>query len=245
MTQLLRSHLSRKELDLATRQYFEVVYCDEIDVFIYLFGCSKSFIRRLKIEGKENLREALKSEGGILLSAHFGGGFWILPFLRSLGVSAHFFSADIKKENYPSKTPLYLYDKLGNWVVERASGSRVLYKRERKKGLIGPLEEGKWVIVLFDVPSFLVKENTEVSFLGRKAWFPKGIISIAKELNVPILFFFSFLDGGKRRRICFEKFIYVKSEEECVEQCVKLIEKRIIGRPDHWHLWPFAEQFFS
>jgi lauroyl/myristoyl acyltransferase len=238
------AHFSRRELNLATRRYFEVIYCGEIDIYIYLLGFSKIFMRRLKIEGEQNLREALGDGGGILLSAHFGGGFWVIPFLKDLGIEAHFFSVDIKPEDYPFKKALYLYERLSNWVVERASGRRVLYKRERKRGLIGPLEEGKWVIVLFDVPPFLVREKMEVSFLGKKTWFPKGVISIGKEMDVPIVPFFSYLDKGNDRRVCFEKPIYVKDGGKCVEECVRLIEKRILERPDHWHLWPFAGQFF-
>jgi len=245
MVKLLgHSHFSRKELDLATRRYFEVIYCDQIDIFIYLFGFSKTFKRRLKIEGRENLNEILRNGGGILLSAHFGGGFWVLPFLKDLGLKAHFFSTDIKKENYPSKVPLYLFDKLGNWVVQRASNRRILYKKGGRKSLMRALKQKEWVVVLFDVPPFIVKENMEVSFLGKNARFPKGIISIAKELNVPILFFFSYLDGEKERRICFEKPVYVKDEEECVKQFAGLIDQRVRERPDHWHLWPFANQFF-
>jgi len=246
MTQLLDdARLSKKELDLAVRRYFEVIYSGEIDIFIYLFGFSNIFMRRLIIEGEQNLREALGDGGGILLSAHFGGGFWIFPFLRDLGIEAHFFSADIRREDYSFKKALYLYDRMCNWVVERASGGRVLYKRERKRGLMGPLEQGKWMIVLFDVPPFLVKENMEVSFFGKKAFFPKGIISIGKKMDVPIVPFFSYLDKGKYRRVCFEKPIYVKDEEKCVEECVRLIEKKITERPDHWHLWPSADQFFT
>ena len=106
------------------------------------------------------------------------------------------------------------------------------------------LEKGGWVIILFDVPPFLVRENMEVSFLKKRAFFPKGIISIAKETNSPILPFFSFLDEGGQRRISFEEPIHVIDEEECVKRCVKLIENRVIERPDHWHFWPIAEQFF-
>jgi lauroyl/myristoyl acyltransferase len=237
------ANFSEKDLDLATRQYFEVVYCDEIDIFVYLLGSSKSFLRKLKIEGEEHL-EGLKERGGILLSAHFGGGFWILPFLKHRGIHTHFFSNDIKKEDYPFKKASYLYDKLWLYAIEKASGTRVLYKGGGRGSLIRALKERKWVIVLFDVPPFLVKENMEVSFLGRKARFPKGIMSIAKEMNVPILPFFSFLEKGKYRRVCFEKPIYVKKEEDCVEQCVRLIESRIIEKPNHWHLWPTADQFF-
>ncbi len=245
MIELLKdAHFSRKDLNLATRRYFEVLYCGEIDMYIYLLGFSKIFMRRLKVEGEENLREAMGDGGRILLSAHFGGGFWVIPFLKDLGIEAHFFSADIKPEDYPFKKALYLYERFSNWVVERASGRRVLYKRERKKGLIGPLEEGKWVIVLFDVPPSLVKEKMEVLFLGKKTWFPKGIISVGKETDVPILPFFSYLDKKNGRRVCFEKPIYVNDEGKCVEECVRLIEKRILEKPDHWHLWPLAGQFF-
>ena len=129
-----------------------------------------------------------------MLSAHFGGGFWILPFLKDLGVKTHFFALDVERENYPHQTPLYLYYRLGHWVIERASGGRVLYKSERRRGFVEALREDKWVIVLFDVPPFLVKEKMEVSFLGKKTWFPKGVISIGKEMDVPIVPFFSYLD---------------------------------------------------
>ena len=237
-------HLSNEALDLITRRYFEVIFCDEMDMFIYLFGFSKKFIRSIKIEGERYLEETLKDGRGILLSAHFGGGFWILPFLKEKGVKAHFFSADIKREHYPSKEALYFYHRLRNWVVGRASGGRVLFKQEGKKGLIDVLEKEGWVIILFDVPPFLVRENMEVTFLKKRAVFPKGIISIAKETNSPILPFFSFLDDGRHRRISFEEPIHVIDEEECVKRCVKLIEAKIIERPDHWHFWPIANQFF-
>jgi lauroyl/myristoyl acyltransferase len=238
-------HLSDEALNLITRRYFEVISCDEMDMFIYLFGFSKKFMRSIRIEGERYLDVSLKDGRCVLLSAHFGGGFWILPFLKEKGVKAHFFSADIKKEHYPSKKALYFYHRLRNWAVARASGGRVLFKQEGKKCLMEVLGKEGWVIILFDVPPFLVRENMEVSFLNRRALFPKGIVSIAKEANSPILPFFSFLDDGKRRRICFEEPIHVIDEEECVKKCVKLIEAKILERPDHWHFWPIANQFFS
>ena len=231
-------------LDLATQRYFEVTFCDEMDLFIYLFGFSKRFGREVKIEGEENLEEALKSRGGILLSAHFGGGFWILPFLKKRGVSAHFFSADIEKENYPAGKALYYYHRLRMGAVEKASGGRALYKKEGRGELKRALNDGEWVIILFDVPPFLVKDVMEVPFLGRKALFPRGIISIAEETHSPILPFFSFLDGGRQRRLQFEKPFRVDDVEASVNRCVTLIERNVAERPDHWHLWPVADQFF-
>jgi lauroyl/myristoyl acyltransferase len=246
MGRLLQGEFSSKEaMDLALRRYFEVIFCDDVDAFIYLFGFSKRFLKKVKIEGEEHLHEALKAKGGILLSAHYGGGFWALPFLKQRGFKVHFFSADVKKEDYPFKKALYFYHRLRNGVVERASGSRVLFKNEGRKGIIRMLEKGEWVIILFDVPPFLVKERKEISFLGRKMWLPTGILSVAKEMNAPILPFFSFLDDGKHRRICFERPIYVKNEGEGMEACARLIEKRIIERPDHWHFWPIVGHFFA
>lgn len=236
---------SGKELDLAVRRYFEMVFCDEVDVYIYLLGFLKRSVRRMRVEGEENLKEVLGGRGGILLSAHFGGGFWMLPLLKEKGVRAHFFSADIRREDYPSKSVLYLYHRLRVGAVERASGERVLFKKDGKEGIVKALKAGEWVIVLFDVPPYRVRENVEAVFLNRRARFPVGIISVAKEMNSPVVPFFSYLDNGQDRRICFEKPIYVKNENESVETCVRLIEKRIIERPDHWHFWPIAEQFFT
>jgi len=238
--------LREKDLDLAVRRYFEVIYADEMDTLIYLLGFSKSHNRSTRIEGGGPLKKVLKSGAGILLTAHFGGGFWSLPWLKEAGMKAHFFSANIKGENYPfNRKALYLYEKLWVWVVARASGGKVLFKAGGRKDLVETLRGGRWVIVLLDVPPFMIKEKMEVSFLGKKAWFPTGILSIAAEMNVPVVPYFSYLEKGMRRRICFEKPIYVKDEDEAAKACVGLIEARIRQRPDHWHLWPFADQFFS
>ncbi|RPJ04430.1 MAG: hypothetical protein EHM36_10665, partial [Deltaproteobacteria bacterium] len=196
-------------LDLSVRRYFEVISCDEIDLYIYLFGFYGWLLRNPRIDGEENLREALEHRGGILLSAHFGGGFPILPFLKERGIRAHFFSADIEKKDYPSGKALYYYRRLRIEVVKRASSERTLYKKEGRQELIQVLSAGKWVIILFDVPPFRVRDVMEAPFLNRKALFPKGIISIAKETQVPILPFFSFLDDGRHRRILFDKPFFV------------------------------------
>lgn len=246
MAQFLRAGpLSDEELDLAARRYFEVIFCDEMDLFTYLFGSSKRLTRRMKIEGEEHLEEALrKDRGGILLSAHFGAGFWILPFLKEKGIPAHFFSADIEKRHHPSGKALYYYQRLRIGAVKRASGERTLYKKEGRQELIEALHERKWVIILFDVPPFRVRDVMEVPFLSQKALFPKGIISIAKETHVPILPFFSFLDGERKRRILFERSFFTEDIEGSVKTCVNLIETNIVKRPDHWHLWSVAHQFF-
>lgn len=239
------THFSKKQLDLTMRRYFEVIYCDEIDNFICLLGFAKRFLRRLKIEGEENLNRVLNRGGVILICYHFGGGFWILPFLKDKGVRIQFFSTDIRKEDYPSKRAFYCYHKLSNWIIGRIFDRRVSFKKEGKRNLISALKEGVWVSTAFDVPPYLIKESIGVNFLGRQTKFPKGLISIAKELNVPVLPFLSFLEGGNSRRICFEKPIYVNDPEESVNECVRLIERGIMERPDHWHLLPVADQFFS
>ena len=65
MAQFLEGvHSLRGGLDLAVRRYFEVIFCDEIDPFIYLLGFSRRFIRGIRIEGEENLKEALRNRGG-------------------------------------------------------------------------------------------------------------------------------------------------------------------------------------
>lgn len=240
------SPLRREEINRIVQRYFEVASCDEIDIYIYLSWSSKMFLRSLRIDGLSNLKKALEKRGGIFLSAHFGGGFWILPFLRKLGVPVHFFSAEIKRGDHPDNLVFYLYQRLRVWAVKKASGAPVLSRKYGKKAILRILEKEEWAIILFDVPPPLVKEHIEVTFLGKKALLPKGIISIAKDTKSPILPFFSYLDAGQGRGICFEEpFLDIENEDECGKRCAKLIEDKILERPDHWHFWPVAEQFFS
>ncbi len=232
-------------LDSTVCRYFEMIFCDEMDLFVYLLGFSRNVMKTMKIEGEDHLQEGVKNNrGGILLSAHFGAGFWILPLLKDRGISAHFFSADIDRSDHPSGKALYYYRRLRIGAVKRATGERTLYKKAGRQELIQALNSGKWVIILFDVPPFLVKDVMETPFLGRRAIFPKGIVSIARETQTPILPFFAYLDGEKERRLVFEKPFFVDEVDESVRTCVRLIEKNVIERPDHWHLWPVAHHFF-
>jgi lauroyl/myristoyl acyltransferase len=245
MTQFLPgASVSAEATEEVLRRYFEVLFCDDIDAFIYLFGFSKWFLKRVRIEGEEYLKGALRQKGGVLMSCHFGGGFWVLPFLRARGFKVRFFSADIKKEDYPDRKVLYYYLRLRSWAVERASGEGILFRKKGRQGLTQSLQEGAWVLVLLDVPPHLVQEKAEVSFLGRRAWFPKGIFSIAKETKVSVLPFFSFLERRGYRRIVFERPMEVVDEVESLNESVAMLEKRVRERPDHWHFWPIAHQFF-
>lgn len=239
-------HFSPSERDRIVRDYFEMVCCDEIDVYIYLSWFSNRFLGELKVEGLNYLEGITPGPKGIFLTAHFGGGFWILPFLRNRGIPASFLSAEIRRSDQPGRFFLYLYQRFRIWAVRRASGKRVLSKGEGKQGIRKAMEGGEWVIVLLDVPPFRVKDRLEVPFLGKRALFPKGILSIARDTGSSILPFCSFVLPGRTRGIRFEKpIVRVEKEEECARFCAGLIEGWIRERPGHWHFWPIAHEFFQ
>ncbi len=237
-------YLPREALDLATRRYLEMVFCDEMDMYIYLFGFAKRFMRRVKFEGLENLKEAKKNRTVLLLSSHFGGGFWVLPYLKSQGIVVQCLSADHRKQDYASQMVMYYYLQLRMFAVEKACGTKIIYKTGARPKITKGLEEGRWILMLYDVPSFMIREKLELPFLGRRAWFSKGTATLSREMEAPLFFFFSYLDEGDQRRICFEKPIHVDDDEKAIKTCASLVEKRVMERPDHWHFWPVADQFF-
>ena len=230
-------------------RYLEIISCDELDAYLFLFKSSRRILNCIHTEGEEYLQEVKqKGKGAILLSAHFGGGFFIFPFLRSRGISPQLMMRPATKDNFPGFLTLYLYARLRGWCVTRALGTPPLLSRRGVEEAVERVRQGTFLWIAVDVPPSLTGRTKQTEFFGHPASFPYGAFVIAARAGVPIVPFFPSLDGDNQRTFRFFQPIWFATPQEMEKAfhlCVQLLEREIRTRPEQWFFWEGPGAFFE
>ena len=162
MKTLLGGCLGDEEIERLSKRYFEILRCDDLDAWLWLFKPWNKIERRFRVVGEEHLKTIIdQGKGCFLLSTHFGGAFFVFDLVRDLGGKPQGFGQPIKREDYKDDFFRWIYLKFRIFCVERSIGEAdYLYSdRETKKRGLDKLEEGQQIVVFFDVPPFMTKER--------------------------------------------------------------------------------------
>jgi lauroyl/myristoyl acyltransferase len=232
-------------------RYQEVLSCDELDAYLFLFKPFRWVARFIRVEGAEHVLEVKRlGKGAVLLGAHLGGGLFINPFLHSLGVQPQLIARPVMKEEFPSLfSALYLYFRFRHWCTARAVGARSLLSGRGVGEAIEAVRQGTFLWIALDVPPYLTGRTTQTRFFDHPACFPYGPFVIATRAEVPIIPFFSSLDDNNHRTFRFLQPIWPTADphetEETFHHCVRLLEQEIRTRPEQWFFWEGPWIFFE
>lgn len=231
-------------------RYLEIVACDELDAYVFLFKSSRQILQCIQVEGEEHIQEVRqKGKGAILLSAHLGGGFFIFPFLHSRGIAPQMMMRPATRENFPDFFTLYLYARFREWCVSRAIGFPPLLSGRDVWETARVVRQGAFLWIALDVPPHLTGKTKQTEFFGRAARFPYGAFVLAARAEVPIIPFFSLLNENNQRTFRFLPPIWPTPAPQEMEKafhfCVQLLEKEIRTRPEQWFFWEGSWIFFE
>lgn len=231
-------------------RYWEIVSCDELDAYLFLFKPFRQVVKFIHIEGEEYLQEVRrKGKGAVLLSAHLGGGFFIFPLLRALGLTPQVIMRPVAKEDYPGLISLYLYFCFRGWCMARAISSPPLLSGGDVREALKAVRQGAFLYITMDVPPHLTANTKRTEFFGHPACFPYGAFIIAARAKVPIIPFFVLLNENNRRSFRFLEPIWLTGAPQDIERafhcCVQLLEEEIRARPEQWFFWESAGVFFE
>jgi lauroyl/myristoyl acyltransferase len=222
-----------------------------LDAYLFLFKPFGRVAKFIHVEGAEYVHEVKRlGKGAILLGAHLGGGLFINPFLRSLGVQPQLIMRPVVKEEFPSFfSALYLYFRFRSWCVTRAVGAPPLLSGRGVEEAVEAVRQGTFLWIALDVPPSLTGRTTQTEFFGHPARFPYGPFVIAARAEVPILPFFSSLDDNNQRTFRFLQPIWPTADPskmaETFHCCVRLLEQEIRTRPEQWFFWDGPRMFFE
>lgn len=244
--------LSDGEIEAFSRKHFEILGCDDLDAWLWLFNRWEKIKRHVRVEGEENFKEVVKKgKGCILLSAHFGGAFFIFDIVRELGGRPQGFGLPVKREHFGGDFFRWLYIKFRLFCVERAIGEKIILigRRETAREVLDKLEKGYHVVVFFDVPPQFLKGKIEkVSLLGRDWSFSRGFLKVVAGREIPIVPFFTYLDENHVRTFRFYPPYQIQNRDETnrvFQECVKIFESHLLKTPEQWFFWEGADVFWE
>lgn len=240
-----------KEIERLSKEYFEIMCCDDLDAWLWLFKPWDKIKKHIRVEGGENFREVVKKgKGCVLLSAHFGGAFFVFDVVKELGGKPQGFGLPAKREHFRGNFLKWVYVKFRLFCVERAIGEKIIYtgRRETRREVLDKLEKGYHVVVFFDVPPHFIREKIErVNLLGRDWNFPRGFLKVIAGREIPVVPFFTYLAEDHVRTFRFYPPFQIQHRDEissALQECAKIFESHLLKTPEQWFFWDGAEVFW-
>ncbi len=232
--------------------HYQVESRDTMEAFWYSKPLShlQSFVR---CTGLGTLREAASSGNGVLLfSSHMGSTGLFLVFAGKSGVPMNIVARSIEPEDNPLHPALLRYSRKRVRWIETAIGHPLLITgRGNYSRLVEKLRAGGVIMMLIDVLPNLVnpKYTTEVTFFGRRAWFPNGIASLFFTTGSRLFHWRIHRNqktGYQEIEISelTDSFRPAADRAQFMQKLVGLLEQDIRRYPDHWLSWDSLRHYY-
>jgi lauroyl/myristoyl acyltransferase len=239
------------EIERASKKYFEVLCYDDLDAWLWLIQPWTQLKKIIRVEGEEHFRGVTdKRRGCILLSAHFGGAFFIFDLVRELGGKPQVLGRPIKWIYFKKNFFRWIYNKFRFFCMTRSIGERVIYSERKgtRREVFEKLERGYHIVITFDVPPHFSRGKIEkVNFLERDWNFPRGFFEVIAERDIPIVPFFVSLGEDDVKTFRFYPSYQIKNQDEIkgvFQECAKIFESHLLKTPEQWFFWDDAGVFW-
>ena len=194
---------------------------------------SKNIDQYIKVEGMENLKNAVAQGRGVfVLSAHFGNGDMLAAFLILKGFSLNLITKYLKN---------YALNEF--WMETRSKvGINLLYREGTLKQIMRHLRKNELMGFVLDQN---VREDSGVfvDFFGKPAATLDSLAVISQRLKTPVLPSFVVRVKEGVHRVVFEKHLEFEEKGTLQESIVyntqrysDVLERYIRQYPDHW-IW--------
>jgi lauroyl/myristoyl acyltransferase len=247
LRQIFGGELGSDAAEQLTRDWFRFASCQAIDVMRLRFR-ARPLRRLVEIRGREHLEAALADgKGAILCSAHFGSYDSAFSILGASGYPVT--SIGRWQHNYTA----------GMSTVERRFWDLVharRHRRHRHRPNIEPwagritvaaqaaavLRANEVLTIAIDPPPLDhdLARTVEVPFLGRRARFLPGAVTLAQLTGSPLLMTFMYRAADYRHQV-LEISAPVSMEggtDTAFARCASAVDAAIRRQPAHWSYWP-------
>ena len=185
------------------------------------------------------------THGIMLLTFHWGAGFWGLRHAAAHGLHPHALVASLDSQAYQGRTVMSIYARARNAHVARVLRSPTIDVALHLKRVIRALRANHSLLGVMDVPADEVKSSMTIDLLGMQARVPRGLLRLAVDQQVPVVVYVTGLNTETGQR-----FLRIKSLGQQVEvdglatQVFDELEKVIAEDAPAWHFWGIADRLF-
>src|SRR5207249_8188281 len=135
------------------------------------------------------------------ITFHYGAGLWSIRHLCPNGRRASFLSLRFEPGFFKGAPLQHAHARARIREVERAGRAPVIYTGGSVAEMRAALGRGVCILRLIDVPLGRAHSGMPVQFIGDRAWFPTGLLRLARIANVPVAVYTMGCDRatGKRK----------------------------------------------
>lgn len=218
-----------------------VTLVDHADHYLGLRRSDAWMNKHLQVQGSWPTHES----GILLLTFHWGAGYWGLRHAAAHGLRPHALVATLESHAYQGRTVMSWYARSRNAHVARTLGSPNIDVVQHLKQVIRALRNNHSLLGVMDVPADQGQASMQINLLGMQASVPRGLLRLAVDQQVPVVVYITGLDTASGRRFLDIKPLGVHNEVEGLASVVfDELEKIIAEDAPAWHFWSIADRFF-
>lgn len=219
-----------------------VTLVDHADHYLTLWRSDAWMQKHLSVEGAWPAHE----HGLLLLTFHWGAGFWGLRHAAAHGLQPHALVASLGTHAYQGRTVMSWYARSRNANVARTLGSPTIDVAQHLKQVIRALRNNHALLGVMDVPADEAKASMTIDLLGMQARVPRGLLRLAVDQQVPVVVYVTGLNTANGQRFLRINPLGVYTTvEDLATQVFGELEQLIAQEAPAWHFWAIAERFFQ
>ena len=219
-----------------------VTLVDHADHYLGLWRSDAWMQKHLRVDGAWPPND----QGVLLLTFHWGAGFWGLRHAAAQGLRPHALVASLGSKAYQGRTVMSYYARSRNANVARTLGSPTIDVALHLKKVIRALRDKHALLGVVDVPADGAKASMSIKLLGMQASVPRGLLRLAVDQQVPVVIYVTGLNMSSGQR-----FLQIKplgtyaTVEDLSNRVFGELEQVIRQDPPAWHFWAIADRFFT
>lgn len=240
----IRPVLPEADLTQAAREHRLTRFIDAADPFLSALREKRCLTTLVRIEGRIEGQHAR-----LLVGAHFGGAWWILPWLRRALGGARFVAVGVPPTSPDSGWLARRWNELRQWrwrELNRIGGLPVIPMRGAVAAACSEWRRNGCVVALLDLPTRVVGKTAPVRFFGRDAWLPRRLLDAAVEQGAEISYLSGYFDTAAHQHVITISPLMAQGDADAAfAEYASRLEADIRRNPGRWHSWGEFELLFE
>ncbi|MBK9441166.1 MAG: hypothetical protein IPN53_07575 [Comamonadaceae bacterium] len=218
-----------------------VTLVDHADHYLGLSRSDRWMQRHLQVTG----RWPAGSKGMLLITFHWGAGYWGLRHATAQGLHPHALVASLSTPAYQGRWVLTRYARSRNAHVANTLGAEVLDVRKNLKAVILAARRGSQLLAVVDAPADDTKTAVTVKLMGMTAQFPIGMLRLAVDQQLSAVMYVTGLNVQTgTRTLSIQALPMHLTAEELAGRVFGELQALITQDAPAWHFWSEAPRIF-
>lgn len=214
-------------------------WVERADTYLALTRSTRWWKRHVDVAGR------WPEKGGgasLLLTFHWGAGYWVWKLLRERGIHAYFLARRPVASDLGASRVALGYTRLRTWALRRTGCLGPLYTGGSIERIQAAWRNGDGLVAMFDLPA---RTRRRVLLLDRPAELSTRLASLAVAARAPVLIFSCGFDASSgRRRLVVEPLAADLDAGELVERYARHLDECLRHSPESWMMWHEARSIF-